>query len=221
MLLSSILMKEAAIFDVDKTILAGNTGKSCSWFLFRKGLIKFHQVIKVSYYVFLYNINKLNYESAMREAYSFSKGYDVKKVRALMKECYDKKIRNLIRKDIRDIMEQHKKKKRIIILATNSWQPMVKDLATELEAGILISTKVKKENGKYTGVIDRACYGEKKALHVKDIAKKLNIDLSKSYAYTDHISDSPLLETVGNPVATYPDRKLEKLAKEKKWKMIK
>ncbi|MBA3610362.1 MAG: HAD-IB family hydrolase, partial [Rubrobacter sp.] len=45
------------------------------------------------------------------------------------------------------------------------------------------------------------------------------LDLSRSYAYADAISDLPMLEAVGNPVAVNPDRRLEASAKERGWRI--
>ena len=59
----------------------------------------------------------------------------------------------------------------------------------------------------------------KKTLTLK-LAQRLELDLDKSYAYGNHHSDLPLLETVGNPHAVEPDRILEKIAHQRSWPVI-
>ena len=54
----------------------------------------------------------------------------------------------------------------------------------------------------------------------RTFAKTNNIDLSKSFFYTDSIDDYPLLEIVGKPIATNPDHKLSQLAFENDWKIL-
>ena len=50
-------------------------------------------------------------------------------------------------------------------------------------------------------------------------ARRRNVDLSRSYAYADSISDLPMLEAVGIPVAVNPDARLHAAAKEKGWQI--
>jgi phosphoserine phosphatase len=50
-------------------------------------------------------------------------------------------------------------------------------------------------------------------------ARRRNLDLSRSYAYADSISDLPMLEAVGNPVVVNPDSRLQKAAKERGWQI--
>ena len=51
------------------------------------------------------------------------------------------------------------------------------------------------------------------------MAVKEGIDLANSYAYSDSITDLPMLELVGNPVAVNPDRELTRVAREREWDM--
>ena len=58
-----------------------------------------------------------------------------------------------------------------------------------------------------------------KASDVKQ--EKERIDLKRSYAYSDHVSDLPLLEGVGHPIAVSPTRQLRKIALKKGWEIMK
>ncbi len=50
-------------------------------------------------------------------------------------------------------------------------------------------------------------------------ARRRGVDLRRSYAYADSISDLPMLEAVGNPVAVNPDRRLAAAARERGWQL--
>jgi phosphoserine phosphatase len=52
---------------------------------------------------------------------------------------------------------------------------------------------------------------------IREVAKLADIDLEGSYAYSDSITDLPMLEAVGNPVAVNPDRELRRLAEDRAW----
>jgi putative phosphoserine phosphatase/1-acylglycerol-3-phosphate O-acyltransferase len=75
-------------------------------------------------------------------------------------------------------------------------------------------------NGKFTGRVSEMCWGEGKARAARTFAKENNVDLSKSYFYTDSIEDYPLIKIVGNPIATNPDSRLSQLAFENNWPIL-
>ena len=52
---------------------------------------------------------------------------------------------------------------------------------------------------------------------IREYAMAHNINLAESYAYSDSITDLPMLETVGHPVVVNPDRELAKAAREREW----
>ena len=72
----------------------------------------------------------------------------------------------------------------------------------------------------YTGELSGApVAGEARARMLASFARRRNLDLSRSYAYADSISDLPMLEAVGNPVAVNPDSRLAKAARERGWQI--
>jgi len=75
-------------------------------------------------------------------------------------------------------------------------------------------------NGKFTGRVSEMCWGEGKARAARKDAKKHNVDLSKSYFYSDSFDDFPLFKIVGKPVATNPDKRLSQIAFESDWPIL-
>jgi hypothetical protein len=75
-------------------------------------------------------------------------------------------------------------------------------------------------DGVYSGEIDFYAAGAGKVAAVKELAAERGYDLAECYAYSDSISDAPLLEIVGNPTAVNPDRALRKLAIERGWQIL-
>jgi phosphoserine phosphatase len=72
----------------------------------------------------------------------------------------------------------------------------------------------------YTGELSGApVAGEARARMLASFARRRKLDLSRSYAYADSISDLPMLEAVGNPVVVNPDGRLQKAAKERGWQI--
>ena len=213
-------MKEAAIFDIDDTLIDGNTGKIYAMTFFKEGIIGIKDVFVMGLYVLSYSINRFDYGKAMKKAYSIVKGRDEAEIKNIIAKHHKTLVRPLINKKIKNELNRHKKKGRIIILATNSWFEMASPIAEDVKADMLLATEAVKKDGKFTGGIKKTCYGRNKMSRVKEFARENNIDLKKSYAYSDHYSDRWLLSIAGNPVAVNPDRKLRKHAAEKGWQVM-
>ncbi|MDQ3658601.1 MAG: haloacid dehalogenase-like hydrolase, partial [Actinomycetota bacterium] len=82
----------------------------------------------------------------------------------------------------------------------------------------VLCASLQEEDGAYTGELRGApVAGEARARMLASFARRRNLDLSRSYAYADSISDLPMLEAVGNPVAVNPDRRLAAQAEERGW----
>src|SRR5204862_314267 len=71
--------------------------------------------------------------------------------------------------------------------------------------------------GRYTGLLEFYAYGVEKAGAMREIADRIGLDLAGSYAYSDSITDLPMLEAVGHPVAVNADKELRRLAEERDW----
>jgi hypothetical protein len=74
-------------------------------------------------------------------------------------------------------------------------------------------------DNRYTGELEFYAYGEKKAEAIAGLARRHRLDLAGSYAYTDSVTDLPMLEAVGHPVAVNPDRELRKIAEDRGWEV--
>jgi phosphoserine phosphatase len=75
-------------------------------------------------------------------------------------------------------------------------------------------------DGRYTGVIDYYCYGEEKAKAARQIAAEQGYRLEDCRAYSDSITDLPLLEAVGHPTVVNPDRALRREAVLRGWPVL-
>jgi phosphoserine phosphatase len=75
-------------------------------------------------------------------------------------------------------------------------------------------------SGRYTGEIELYLYGEQKALAARSVAAARGYRLADCRAYSDSITDLPLLEVVGHPTAVNPDRALRRVAEERGWPIL-
>jgi HAD superfamily hydrolase (TIGR01490 family) len=119
------------------------------------------------------------------------------------------------------IAYEHQDAGRPIIICTAAAQEMAELMAIVLSFDGAIGSVSEISGGAYTGREGgHFTYREGKAAAMRDFAAAEQVDLSRSYAYTDSESDLPMLRLVGNPVAVNPDSELAKIARAEGWDIL-
>ncbi|MEN9923546.1 MAG: hypothetical protein RIS09_1060 [Actinomycetota bacterium] len=216
-------VQRAAFFDLDKTILATSSSLAFSKPLYEQGLIKRADVVRNAYRQFIFTIAGASHEQTerMREHLSaLVTGWDVKELEVLIKDSLDGSITPLVHAEVVDLIKQHKANGDKVVIVSASGNEIVKPVSAMIEADDFIATELEIFHGKYTGAITFYAYGENKAIAIQKYAKEHNIDLAKSFAYSDSITDLPMLEVVGHPIVVNPDAALNEVAAERSWPVI-
>ena len=126
-----------------------------------------------------------------------------------------------VRPESRELIEMHRNAGREQWIVSASAQGIVDPLAHAIGMTGGIGTRVAVRDGVYTGDLDGPfVYGEGKVEAIRTIARERHYDLERCFAYSDSISDQPMLELVGHPVAVNPDRALEALARSRGWPVV-
>jgi len=117
------------------------------------------------------------------------------------------------------LLEDHRDEGALIVIVSASPEHILEPVTAYIKPDFLVCTVLEKDLMKrFTGKpLGHICIGEEKAERVQELAIKFNLDLSSSYAYSDHHADLPFLEAVGRPAAVNPTVKLEKIAREREW----
>jgi phosphoserine phosphatase len=89
-----------------------------------------------------------------------------------------------------------------------------------LGADAAIATTMVVRDGRYTGEIEFYAFGSAKAAAIVRAAAEHDYDLAECYAYSDSVTDLPMLEAVGHPAAVNPDRALRKEAVQRGWPVL-
>jgi HAD superfamily hydrolase (TIGR01490 family) len=212
--------EKAAFFDLDDTILETYSGKLYYSYLLKTNQISFKYFMKLLPLPFLFIMGIMDIESITRKLSERFIGMTYDEVIKMGNDWYENNGRQYVRNFIKEIIESHKKDGfKIIMLSASPWSicyPVFKDL----EMDDLVCSELIFENNIFVRMADDYCYGQKKADMAVDYSKKHDIDLKKSYFYTDSHSDLPFLKKVGNPICVTPDKKLKKVALENNWKIL-
>ena len=213
---------EAAFFDLDKTIIARSSPLALSRSFLREGLIQRGTLLKSMYAQLVFQLmgadeNKM--EKIRKESAKLTAGWEADKVRAVVTEVLEEVISPLIYAEALELMHDHRAAGRLICIVSSSPEEIVAPLAQMLRVDRWIATRPTIEDGKYTGGLDFYAYGPHKAEAMTSLAEELGLDLDGSFAYSDSITDLPMLERVGNPVAVNPDKDLRRIAEERGWQI--
>ena len=216
-------MRQAAFFDLDKTVIAKSSALAFSRPLYRGGLINRRAVLKSAYAQFVFLAGGADHDQMekMREYLSsLCRGWNVQLVREIVAETLHDLIDPLIYDEAASLIEEHHAAGRDVVIVSSSGSELVEPIGEMLGADHVIATRMAEADGHYTGEIDFYAYAANKASAIRALALIEDYDLEQSFAYSDSVTDLPLLETVGHPYAVNPDRALRKEAVAREWPVL-
>jgi HAD superfamily hydrolase (TIGR01490 family) len=217
-----MLAVEAAFFDLDKTVISRSSSLALTRPMYRAGLVSRSSLINGAYAQLVYLLlgaDDRKMEKAKEAMLALSAGWERTQVEEIVRDALTSLIDPYIYLEAVDLMELHRARRRRVFIVSSSPEEVVRPLAEHLGDVRVIATRAEIEDGKYTGNLEFYNAGENKALAIRQVAEREGIDLSGSFAYSDSISDLPMLEAVGNPVAVNPDRELRRIAAERGWQV--
>lgn len=215
--------RTAAFFDLDKTILAKSSTLAFSKPFFDQGLLNRRAVLKSSYAQFLFLMSGADHEQMDRmRSYvtAMCTGWDVEQVKSIVGETLHDIVDPLVFAEAADLIADHKLCGRDVVVVSASGEEIVAPIARALGATHAMATRMVVEDGRYTGEVAFYCYGEGKAQAIRELAQREGYPLEHCYAYSDSITDVPMLETVGHPSVVNPDRALRKEAAARDWPVL-
>src|SRR5437588_2539726 len=213
---------EAAFFDLDKTIISKSSSLALTRPMYRAGLVSRAMLLRGAYAQLIYLLlgaDETRMDRAKEAMTALSKGWDKSEVEQLVREVLIDLIDPYVYQEALDLMALHRALGRRVYIVSSSPEEVVKPLAEHFGVTDVIATRAAVEDGKYVGEIERYVYAEGKADAIGETAAELGIDLANSFAYSDSITDLPMLECVGNPVAVNPDRDLRREARKRGWQI--
>jgi HAD superfamily phosphoserine phosphatase-like hydrolase len=210
-----------ALIDLDGTLLQGMNAER----IFYLNLLVHGHVTIFGMFGFLVSlvrdILRLGFRAAIGSNTRILKGRTPEEVRRWANAFGQVFLRKAVPEDLRAKILTLKRDGCRIVLLSGSLQLLVDQLRDRLEAEILIGNDLEVVNGRLTGRKTGIFpYGPMKLAALFQRIDPGGIDWAGSWALADRISDLPVFELVGHPVAVHPDRRLRRLAKERGWEII-
>ncbi|CAN5815245.1 HAD-IB family hydrolase [soil metagenome] len=215
--------RTAAFFDLDKTVIAKSSTLAFSKPFFDQGLLNRRAVLKSSYAQFLFLMSGADHEQMSRmRSYvtAMCTGWDVEQVKSIVGETLHEIVDPLVFAEAAELIADHKLCGRDVVVVSASGEEIVAPIARALGATHAMATRMVVEEGKYTGEVAFYCYGEGKVSAIRELAARESYSLEHCYAYSDSVTDLPMLEAVGHPTAVNPDRGLRKEAAARDWPVV-
>lgn len=211
-----------AFFDFDNTLLQTESAKLGFKYLWERRMVSLRLLLKILATNFFYQRHLVSDEFIANIMLKF---YRQKRLEDFVEGApffYENYLKPLLAPNIVAKVKDHQRKGHVLILISGSprylLEPVVEDigfdhlLCTDLEVG---------NDGLLTGSAKGPlCINKTKRALALLLAQNHAIDLSRSYAYGNHQSDIPLLESVGHPFVVEPTKPLREVALQRRWPVL-
>jgi HAD superfamily hydrolase (TIGR01490 family) len=218
------LQRGAAFFDLDKTLMAGSSGMQFARVAARHGIVGRRQFLSWAVEHLRYRLRGTTDErtaEVLRVARELIAGVPVRTVERMNPEVLAAILPRVYPQMLEEVYG-HQDAGRATFIVSAAGNGVVEPLAEVLGMDGGIGTRYGVDgDGAFTGRFDGPfVYGRGKVEAMEAFATEHEIDLSQSYAYSDSLSDLPMLRAVGHPVAVNPDPALAELAAEEGWETM-
>ncbi len=211
-----------AIFDLDNTLLDGDSDYLWGQFLVERGIVDrdYYKRENDRFYE-EYRTGTLDIHEFLNFTLEPLARHDLETLQRWREQFMAEKIRPIILPKARELLSQHRQQghRLLIITATNAF--ITRPIADELGVADLLATEPEMKDGRYTGrVAGTPCFREGKVQRLKEWLQHTGQNLAQSWFYSDSHNDLPLLELVTHPLAVDPDETLAQHAEMKGWPII-
>ncbi|AZZ94412.1 HAD-IB family hydrolase [Hahella sp. KA22] len=211
-----------AIFDLDNTLIAGDSDHAWGDFLVHRGIVDQEDFKRVNDEFYQdYLKGQLDIFKYLEFALSPLTQHPLEQLHQWRKEFVEESIRPLLLPKALELLRSHRDKGDYLLIITATNRFVTQPIADLLEVDELIATEPEFINNRYTGKVSGApSYQAGKVTRLREWLQHNPYDLSDAYFYSDSHNDIPLLEHVGNPVVVDGDERLLQTARERDWEIM-
>jgi HAD superfamily hydrolase (TIGR01490 family) len=213
----------AAFFDLDKTIISRSSTLAFGPSFYRHGLISRGDAVRTAFAQLVFRLAGADHQQMERirgQVGELCRGWPADRVSEIVRRHLNETILPLVYSEARRLIAAHGRAGQDVIIVSTSGMEMVAPIGDLLGAREVIATRMEVADGCYTGAMEFWAYGEAKAARVRELASVRGYRLADCYAYSDSVTDLPMLEAVGHPRVVNPDRALRRVARERDWPVL-
>jgi HAD superfamily hydrolase (TIGR01490 family) len=216
--------RAAAFFDLDKTLMAGSSGMPFARVAMRHGIVSRRQLTRWGVEHLRYRLRGTTDErttDVLKQARELISGVPARDLERMNPEVLAAVLPRIYPQMLEEV-HAHQDAGRATFIVSAAGNGVVEPLANVLGMDGGIGTRYEVDSdGAFTGRFDGPfVYGAGKVEAMEAFAAEHDIDLGQSYAYSDSLSDLPMLEAVGHAVVVNPDPALAAIAKREGWQTM-
>ena len=214
-------MNELLIFDLDNTLLAGDSDRNWGIFLAEQKVVESSYLDESEKFYNNYYDGSLDIDGFLSFCLKPLIDNDMEYLLKLRQQFIEDKIKPIVTQPGKEIINHALQNGKTVVIATATNDFVTRPIADLFNVQTLIATEFEIKDQQFTGkVIDVPCFREGKLNKVKKWVDDNNFDLSKASFYSDSFNDLPLLEKVKTPVIVDGDDKLVEIGKNRDWDCV-
>jgi HAD superfamily hydrolase (TIGR01490 family) len=207
-----------AFFDMDKTLISENSGSLYMKHRYQRGEIDGLELLKGIGAYLQYKLGVLDIRNWTKKMMVQFRGQSEAELEQQALRWFDEMVLETLYPEAEELVREHAAAGHIVAIVSGATKFVVRPLARRLGIAHMLYTRLEVEDGLFTGrVIEPICFEEGKIYWLQQFIEEQDIDLAKSWFYTDSITDRSSLDLVGHPVAVNPDPLLYWEAVRRRW----
>ncbi len=212
------MSRVAALFDMDKTIISENSASLYMKHRYELGEVSGWDLAMGLGAYLRYKLGVLDIQAWTKSMMVEFRGRPEVELADEGRRLFDALVRDTIYPEAARLVAEHHDRGHAVAIVSGATRYVVEPMAEYLGVKHFLCSRLEVEDGRLTGrFLEPLCFDEGKIYWIQQFIEDQEVDLARSYFYTDSVTDMPLLELVGHPVVTNPDPVLYRKAVRRRW----
>ncbi|MCX6989103.1 MAG: HAD-IB family hydrolase [Chlamydiae bacterium] len=212
---------QVCVFDLDRTLIKSNSSFQFCLYLYQKKIFSCFHVIRSCLYYIQHRFLGLSLTELHEKTFkSVLKGMSLNTISMYVKEFVDHWLIDALYIPAICELRRAQHLGYYTLILSNSPSFLVKVIAERLNVTDWKGTEYEVDKDGKLCHIAHVLNGKEKASQVRTVIQKLGLTKNNVTAYSDSVSDLPLLESAGQAVVVNPDRKLKRISQAQNWPKI-
>ncbi len=213
--------RTAAIFDADDSLLDGNAGTIFTWYLYSEKIMLPEIRSRIPRLIYDYARKRLTERDMVEAGSKCQAGLRADEIKAHAHACFERHLRKRITAGAVRLIRKHLLSGHFVLLASGSPQYIIDEVGRHLRVHLAVGTRTRVVEGRATEeILPPVVFQQGKREAVERVAARYDLDLARSYLYSDSAADVPLFESVGNPVVVNPKAPFRAVAERRGWRVV-
>jgi len=226
--------RTAAIFDVDDSLLDGNAGTIFTWYLYSEKVMRPEVRSRIPRIIYEYARNRLTEQDMVEVGSRCQEGLFADVVKGHAHVCFERHLRKRITSGAIRQIRKHLLLGHFVVVASGSSQYIVDEVGQNLRSPpakrVSVAMPLPRSRRRLSPSTTRiqgcrwrcrpVVFRDGKRAAVERLAERFDLDMGRSYLYSDSAADIPLFEAVGNPVVVNPKTPFRAVAERRGWEIV-